>query len=47
MAASRLEKDSLGSREIPADVYYGIQTDRALEHYRISGLRAHARFVDA
>ncbi len=48
MAASkRSEKDSLGTREIPADVYYGIQTDRALENFPISGLRAHPRFIDA
>ncbi len=47
MASSRLEKDSLGSREIPENVYYGIQTDRAVENFPISGLRAHPRFIDA
>src|SRR3990167_6075557 len=47
MASKRLEKDSLGTRQIPADVYYGIQTDRALENFPISGLRAHPRFIDA
>ena len=30
MAGKRLEKDSIGTREIPDDVYYGIQTDRAV-----------------
>ncbi|WP_461211390.1 aspartate ammonia-lyase [Desulfocurvus sp. DL9XJH121] len=29
----RVEKDSLGTREIPADCYYGIQTMRAVENY--------------
>ncbi len=37
----RLEKDSIGPKEIPADVYYGIQTARAVENYPISGMRAH------
>ncbi len=43
----RKEKDSLGFREIPNDVYYGIQTDRAVENFPISGLRAHPRLIDA
>ncbi len=44
---TRSEKDSLGVREIPADVYYGVQTDRAVENFPVSGLRAHPRFIDA
>ncbi len=44
---TRTEKDSLGTREIPADAYYGIQTDRAIENFPISGLRAHPRFIDS
>ena len=36
----RTEKDSLGERQVPADAYYGIQTQRALENYPISGYRA-------
>ena len=43
----RTEKDSLGTRQIPESVYYGIQTDRAIENFPISGLRAHPRFIDA
>src|SRR3990167_1839894 len=43
----RTEKDSLGSRQIPDGVYYGIQTDRAVENFPVSGLRAHPRFIDA
>ncbi len=34
----RIERDPLGSREVPAGVYYGIQTLRASENFRISGL---------
>ena len=36
----RQEKDSIGIKEIPADVYYGVQTARAVENYPISGMRA-------
>jgi aspartate ammonia-lyase len=43
----RTEKDSLGTKEIPAGVYYGIQTARAVENYPISGLRAHPTFIQA
>ena len=44
---TRSEKDSLGVREIPADAYYGIQTDRAIENFPISGLRPKPSYVDA
>ncbi len=43
----RLEKDSMGSREIPAHVYYGIQTLRAMENFPISGLKPLSTYVDA
>jgi aspartate ammonia-lyase len=45
--ATRTEKDSLGTKEIPSNVYYGIQTARALENYPISGMRAHPTLVRA
>ncbi|MGD9823938.1 aspartate ammonia-lyase [Desulfobacter sp.] len=34
----RLEHDSLGAREISDDVYYGVQTRRAMENFAISGV---------
>ncbi len=43
----RIEKDSLGERKVPADVYYGIQTQRAVENYPISGYRAHPTLIRA
>src|SRR5437016_3245812 len=43
----RSEKDSLGAKKIPADVYYGIQTARAVENYPISGMRAHPTLIRA
>src|SRR5947209_6727410 len=45
--ATRTEKDSLGTREIPANVYYGIQTNRAVVNYPISGMRAHPTLIRA
>src|SRR3954468_9139145 len=44
---TRTEKDSLGTREIPAGVYYGVQTARAVENYPISGMRAHPTLIRA
>ena len=46
-SATRSEKDSLGTKEIPAHVYYGIQTARAVENYPISGMRAHPTLIRA
>lgn len=45
--ATRIEKDSLGTMEVPEDAYYGVQTARALRNFPISGLRAHPEFVRA
>jgi aspartate ammonia-lyase len=43
----RIERDSLGEREIPCDVYYGIQTARAVENFPISGWRPYSVLVTA
>jgi aspartate ammonia-lyase len=43
----RQEKDSIGIKEIPADVYYGVQTARAVENYPISGMRANPALIRA
>ncbi len=43
----RTEKDSMGSKEIPNDVYYGIQTLRATENFPISGIKPLPIYVDA
>jgi aspartate ammonia-lyase len=37
MSGFRLEHDSLGQREISDHVYYGVQTQRAMENFAISG----------
>ncbi|MEB3180223.1 MAG: aspartate ammonia-lyase [Nostocaceae cyanobacterium] len=43
----RIEKDSMGDKHIPDNVYYGIQTLRAVENFPISGLKPLATYVDA
>jgi aspartate ammonia-lyase len=35
---TRVEKDLLGEKEIPAEAYYGVQTARALENFQLSGI---------
>jgi aspartate ammonia-lyase len=47
MSTRRIEKDSLGEKEVPATAYYGVQTARALENFPISGLRAHPALITA
>jgi aspartate ammonia-lyase len=37
----RTERDTLGEVQVPDDALYGAQTQRAVENYPISGLRAH------
>ena len=34
----RVEHDLLGKKEVPGDAYYGVQTLRALENFKISGV---------
>ena len=33
----RIEKDVLGELKVPKDVYWGINTQRAINNFRISG----------
>jgi len=42
---TRLEKDSLGAKEVPEEAYYGVQTLRALENFPITGIRVHKELV--
>ncbi|MBI3779706.1 MAG: aspartate ammonia-lyase, partial [candidate division NC10 bacterium] len=45
--ATRIEKDSLGQKDVPAEAYYGLQSVRAMENFPISGLRMHPKMVEA
>jgi len=41
----RIEKDSLGIVRVPAQALYGAQTQRAVENFPISGMRAEPEFI--
>src|SRR5260221_1993878 len=41
----RKEKDSLGELNVPAAAYYGVQTQRAVDNFSISGLHPWRAFV--
>jgi fumarate hydratase class II len=41
----RIEKDSLGEMQVPADALYGAQTQRAVLNFPVSGLRPYPAFV--
>ena len=41
----RVEKDSIGVKDVPADVYYGVQSLRAAENFPITGLRMHPELI--
>jgi fumarate hydratase class II len=43
----RIERDSLGEMQVPADAYWGAQTQRAVENFPISGIAFGRRFVRA
>ena len=47
MSSTRTETDSLGPIEVPADAYYGAQTERAYRNFPVSGQRFPARFIAA
>ncbi|WP_445243285.1 MULTISPECIES: hypothetical protein [unclassified Microcoleus] len=37
----------MGDKQIPSNVYYGIQTLRAIENFQISGIKPLSTYVDA
>ncbi len=43
----RIEKDSMGEVQIPGDVYWGAQTQRAVQNFPISGLKLPGVFIRA
>ena len=47
MAKTRIERDSMGEMEVPADSYYGAQTQRAVLNFPVSGYRFGRRFIRA
>jgi len=47
VADTRIEMDSMGEVHVPANAYYGAQTQRAVENFQISSLRFPRRFLHA
>src|SRR5436309_342429 len=47
MTEFRVEKDFLGEVKVPKDAYWGVQTQRAIENFPISGIRFGRRFIYA
>ncbi|GAB4549990.1 MAG: aspartate ammonia-lyase [Anaerolineae bacterium] len=45
MTEFRIEKDSLGELQVPANAYYGVQTQRAVLNFPISGLKPYPAFI--
>ena len=45
MTKTRIEHDFLGSLEIPADAYWGIHTQRAMNNFSISGIKVNAGLI--
>lgn len=45
--AFRTEKDSIGTKNVPEDVYYGVQTLRAAENFHITGLFMHPEIINS
>ena len=43
----RSEHDSIGERAVPRDVYYGVQSLRAVENFPITGLTMHPEIINS
>jgi fumarate hydratase class II len=46
-ATTRVERDSLGSLDVPAEALWGAQTQRAIQNFPPSGLRMPRAFIEA
>ena len=43
----RMEADSIGTKQVPADAYYGVQSLRGYENFRITGLSLRTEFIES
>jgi len=41
----RIEKDPIGELQVPSEALYGVQTQRAIHNFPISGIRPHSAFI--
>jgi fumarate hydratase class II len=46
-SGKRIERDTMGEMEVPAEAYYGASTQRAVINFPVSGLRLPRRFIRA
>ncbi|MGK9522648.1 class II fumarate hydratase, partial [Salmonella enterica subsp. enterica] len=47
MSNTRIERDSMGELQVPADALYGAQTQRAVDNFPISHQRMPTQFIRA
>jgi aspartate ammonia-lyase len=45
--AFRIEHDSIGELKVPAEALWGVQAQRAVENFPISGIKPHRVFIEA
>ena len=43
----RVEKDLIGTKDVPENVYYGVQSLRAAENFHITGLNMHPEIINS
>ena len=43
----RLERDSIGQKQVPAQAYYGVQSLRGCENFQITGQRLRPEFIES
>ena len=43
----RIEKDSIGEKQVPVDAYYGVQSMRGCENFHITGQRMQPEFINS
>ena len=43
----RVERDSIGAKDVPENVYYGVQSLRAAENFHITGLNMHPEIINS
>ena len=43
----RIESDSIGSKQVPVDAYYGVQSLRGMENFQITGQRMRPEFIES
>ena len=43
----RIEKDSIGEKQVPVDAYYGVQSMRGCENFHITGQKMQPEFINS